>query len=58
MIESISNLPKERKRSFSLDELAKMGVKKILLKALTPEVQEYLNGNAKSKGNNGYRLVV
>ena len=44
--------------TFGLDELAKLGAKRILLQALQLEVKEYVDAFKDQRDNNGQRLVV
>lgn len=60
MFKLLSNLPKDENDllNFSLDELAKIGAKKILIQALNLEVEQYIDESQNWKDDNGRRLVV
>jgi putative transposase len=60
MLKLLSNLPKNENDllNFSLDELAKIGAKKILIQALNLEVEQYIDESKVWKDDNGHRMVV
>ncbi len=60
MIELLPNLPTDENDliNFSLDELAKLGAKKILKQALSMEVEQYIEENKSLKDSNAHRTVV
>lgn len=60
MLEIVSNLPQDENDllSFGLDELARLGAKRILNQALQLEVEEYVNRFKEQRGPDGKRLVV
>jgi putative transposase len=60
MFKLLSNFPKDENDllNFSLDELVKIGAKKILVQALNLEVEQYLEQTKNWKDDNGHRLVV
>ncbi|MBN2898780.1 MAG: IS256 family transposase [Clostridia bacterium] len=60
MLELVSKLPQNENDllSFSLDELARLGAKKILIKALSLEVEQYINKSKDLMDDQGKRLVV
>ena len=59
-LELVTNLPKDENDllSFGLDELAKLGAKRILTQALQLEVEEYINACKDQRDSLGKRLVV
>ena len=59
-LEIVSNLPKDENDllAFGLDELAKLGAKRILNQALQLEVEEYINQFKEERDCSGKRLVV
>ena len=59
-LELVSNLPKDENDllCFGLDELAKLGAKRILTQALQLEVEEYINQFKEQRDPTGKRLVV
>lgn len=60
MLEIVSNLPKDENDllSFGLDELARLGAKRILTQALQLEVEEYITQFKTLRDSDGKRLVV
>ena len=60
MLKLLSKLPKNENDllSFSLDELAKIGAKKLLIQALELEVQQYLDLSKDWKDEDGHQMVV
>lgn len=60
MLEIVSNLPKDENDllTFGLDELAKLGAKRILSPALQLEVEEYVNSFKDLCDDSGKRPVV
>lgn len=59
-LEIVSNLPKDENDllAFGLDELAKLGARRILNQALQLEVEEYINQFKEERAPTGKRLVV
>jgi len=59
-LEIVTNLPKNENDllSFGLDELAKLGAKRILAQALQLETDEYVNAFKEERDSRGHRLVV
>lgn len=59
-LELVTNLPKDENDllAFGLDELAKLGAKRILNQALQLEVEEYINQFKDLRDDQGKRLVV
>lgn len=60
MLELLSNLPKEGKDllSYSLDEIAREGARKLLIHALQLEVDDYVKESKFWKDDDGNQLVV
>ena len=60
MLKLLANLPQNENDllSFSLDEIARMGAKKLLVKALQLEVDDYLNESQSWVDEDGKKLVV
>ena len=56
----VTNVPKNENDllSFGLDELAKLGAKRILTQALLLETDEYVNAFKEQRDSKGHRLVV
>ena len=59
-LEIVTNIPKNENEllNFGLDELAKLGAKRILTQALQLEVEEYINKFKSKRDDSGKRLVV
>lgn len=59
-LEIVTNLPKDENDllAFGLDELAKLGARRILNQALQLEVEEYINQFTELRDSKGKRLVV
>ncbi len=59
-LEIVTNLPKNENDllAFGLDELAKLGARRILTQALQLEIEEYVESFKDLRGDDGKRLVV
>lgn len=60
MLQLLSNLPENENEllQFSLDEIVRLGAKRLLIHALNQEVDEYVNKHHHIVDDNGHRLIV